>query len=42
MHAGPLQSLGGWTAVWYFLIACVVVGTLLMGPKIIKEITDHK
>ena len=42
MVIGPLQGLGGWTAVWYFLIACVVVGTLLMGPKIIKEITDHK
>ena len=42
MVIGPLQGLGGWTAVWYFLIGCVVVGTLLMGPKIIKEITDHK
>merc|ERR1719375_326318 len=25
MLIGPLQNLGGWTAVWYFLIACVLV-----------------
>ena len=42
MAIGPLQQLGGWTAVWYMLIACVVAGTALMGPKIIKELTDHK
>jgi sugar phosphate permease len=42
MVIGPLQTLGGWTAVWYFLIACVVAGTALMGPKIYKELTDHK
>jgi sugar phosphate permease len=42
MLIGPLQQMGGWTAVWYFLIACVVTGTALMGPKIYKEITDHK
>jgi hypothetical protein len=28
--------------VWYFLIACVAVGTALMGPKIYKEITQHE
>ena len=39
MLIGPLQEMGGWTAVWYFLIACVVTGTGLMGPKIYKEIT---
>ena len=38
---GPLQTMGGWTAVWYFLIACVVTGTALMGPKIWKELTSH-
>merc|ERR1712166_357882 len=41
MAIGPLQSLGGWTAVWYFLIACTIMGTGLMGPKIWKELTDH-
>lgn len=39
---GPLQKAGGWTAVWYFLIACVATGTALMGPKIYKEITQHE
>eukprot|EP00320_Phaeocystis_rex_P006520 CAMPEP_0119056778 /NCGR_PEP_ID=MMETSP1178-20130426/1352_1 /TAXON_ID=33656 /ORGANISM="unid sp, Strain CCMP2000" /LENGTH=445 /DNA_ID=CAMNT_0007037541 /DNA_START=36 /DNA_END=1371 /DNA_ORIENTATION=- len=42
MVIGPLQGLGGWTAVWYFLIACVVAGTGLMGPKIWKELTQHE
>ncbi|KAL3926718.1 MAG: hypothetical protein SGPRY_003172 [Prymnesium sp.] len=37
----PLQNLGGWTAVWYFLIVCVIAGTALMGPKIYKELTQH-
>ena len=41
MDARRLQEMGGWTAVWYFLIGCVVVGTALMGPKIYKEITAH-
>merc|ERR1719198_1698442 len=36
MLIGPLQSLGGWTCVWYFLIFCVVSGTGLMSPKIWK------
>ena len=26
MVIGPLQNLGGWTAVWYFLIACTIAG----------------
>ena len=42
MVIGPLQTMGGWTAVWYFLIACVLAGTALMGPKIYKEITAHE
>jgi len=42
MLIGPLQEMGGWTAVWYFLIACVVTGTALMGPKIHKELTEHR
>ena len=41
MVIGPLQSMGGWTAVWYFLIVCVLCGTGLMGPKIYKELTEH-
>jgi sugar phosphate permease len=41
MLIGPLQELGGWTAVWYFLILCVVAGTILMGPNIVKELTQH-
>merc|ERR1712014_308446 len=36
MVIGPLQTLGGWAAVWYFLIACVLTGTALMWPKISK------
>jgi sugar phosphate permease len=40
MLIGPLQGLGGWTAVWYFLIACVCAGTGLMSPKILKEIAE--
>uniref|UniRef100_A0A7S2N9V8 Major facilitator superfamily (MFS) profile domain-containing protein n=1 Tax=Haptolina brevifila TaxID=156173 RepID=A0A7S2N9V8_9EUKA len=38
MLIGPLQELGGWTAVWYFLILCVVAGTGLMSPNIVKEL----
>jgi len=38
MLIGPLQNFGGWTAVWYFLIFCVVVGTALMSPNIVKEL----
>jgi sugar phosphate permease len=40
MLIGPLQGFGGWTAVWYFLIFCVVAGTGLMSPKIYKELTE--
>ena len=40
MLIGPLQDMGGWTAVWYFLIACVCAGTGLMSPKILKEIAE--
>ena len=34
---GPLMRNYGWSSVWYFLIGCTVVGTLLMTPKILKE-----
>jgi len=40
MLIGPLQNLGGWPLVWYFLIFCVVAGTGLMSPKIYKELTE--
>jgi sugar phosphate permease len=42
MLIGPLQEMGGWTYVWYFLIVCVITGTALMGPKIWKELTQHE
>jgi len=42
MVIGPLQDIGGWTMVWYFLIACVIVGTALMGPKIMKELNQQE
>lgn len=38
---GPLQQRAGWAAVWDFLIVCVVTGTLLMGPKVHKELYYH-
>jgi len=38
MLIGPLQEMGGWTFVWYFLIACVIAGTALLGPNIMKEL----
>ena len=38
---GPIQVNYGWTFVWYFLVFCVVCGTLLMTPKVYKEIYDH-
>lgn len=38
---GPLQQTHGWTSVWYFLIVCVVIGTCLMAPKVVKEVYYH-
>merc|ERR1712216_946170 len=37
MVIGPLQTLGGWTAVWYFLIFNDTATT-----EIYTELTDHK
>merc|ERR1739842_175071 len=34
LAVGPLQERFGWGSVWYFLMACTSVGTLLMTPKI--------
>lgn len=39
---GPLQIAYGWNSVWYFLVLCVVTGTLLMSPKVIKELYHHQ
>jgi sugar phosphate permease len=42
MMIGPMQVSYGWTSVWYFLILCTVIGTLLMSPKVIKELYSHE
>lgn len=42
MLIGPIQVHFGWTYVWYFLVFCVVMGTILMSPKVYKEIYDHE
>ena len=39
---GPLQQTYGWDSVWMFLIVCVICGTLLMSPKVYKEIYHHE
>lgn len=36
---GPVQQAYGWKYVWYLLAVCTVVGTLLLSPIIMKEIT---
>eukprot|EP00597_Dinobryon_sp_UTEXLB2267_P014336 CAMPEP_0170120830 /NCGR_PEP_ID=MMETSP0020_2-20130122/15428_1 /TAXON_ID=98059 /ORGANISM="Dinobryon sp., Strain UTEXLB2267" /LENGTH=334 /DNA_ID=CAMNT_0010350873 /DNA_START=668 /DNA_END=1668 /DNA_ORIENTATION=- len=36
---GPVQQAYGWKYVWYLLAVCIVVGTLLLSPIIMKEIT---
>lgn len=41
MLIGPMQVAYGWSAVWYFLIACTIIGTLLMSPKVMKELYSH-
>ena len=38
---GPIQVSYGWSAVWYFLVFCTVVGTLCMSSKVYKEIYYH-
>jgi sugar phosphate permease len=39
---GPIQVNYGWEWVWYFLVFCTVVGTLLMSPKVYKELFEHE
>jgi len=36
---GPVQETYGWKYVWYLMAVCIVVGTLLLSPIIMKEIT---
>lgn len=38
LAVGPLQAAYGWSSVWFFLIGCTSVGTLLMSPKIYSEL----
>ncbi|CAM9345008.1 unnamed protein product, partial [Discosporangium mesarthrocarpum] len=38
---GPLQALGGWRAVWYFLVASTLAGILLLAPMVHKELFHH-
>lgn len=38
LAVGPLQSHFGWSSVWFFLMGCTAVGTLLMSPKIYSEL----
>merc|ERR1712038_2080688 len=34
LFVGPIQDNYGWAAIWYFLILCTMIGTLLMSTKI--------
>ena len=38
LAVGPLQANFGWSSVWFFLMGCTTVGTLLMSPKIYNEL----
>jgi len=40
LAVGPLQAHFGWSSVWYFLMGCTTTGTLLMSPKIYRELTQ--
>jgi len=42
MVIGPVEELGGWTAVWYLLIACVLTSAALLSGKIVKEVTGRE
>jgi sugar phosphate permease len=35
---GPLQVKYGAASLWYFLMLCAVLGTVLMAPKVLKEL----
>lgn len=38
LAVGPLQQKFGWSSVWYYLMSCTSVGTLLMTTKIYEEL----
>jgi len=38
LFVGPIQDNYGWAAIWYFLILCTMIGTLLMSTKIYSEL----
>jgi sugar phosphate permease len=40
MAIGPLKIWGGWAAVWYMLIMCILVSGTLLAPTILKELAD--
>jgi OPA family glycerol-3-phosphate transporter-like MFS transporter 1/2 len=40
MAIGPLQIWGGWAAVWYMLVVCILVSGTLLAPTILKELAD--
>ena len=41
LFIGRIQATWGWAAVWYFLIACTVIGCSLLSPKVMKELYHH-
>mmetsp|Transcript_30227 Transcript_30227/g.42830 ORF Transcript_30227/g.42830 Transcript_30227/m.42830 type:complete len:317 (+) Transcript_30227:592-1542(+) len=41
LAVGPLQDNFGWASVWIFLIGCTGIGTLLMSPKIVQELSGN-
>ncbi len=38
---GPIQVNYGWSYVWTFLVLCVIVGTLILVPRIVKELSSR-
>lgn len=42
LFIGPMQVAWGWSSVWYFLILCTIMGTLLMSGKVYKELYYHE
>ena len=42
LAVGPLQESFGWGSVWIFLMGCTGAGTLLMSPKIYRELTGNE
>lgn len=42
LAVGPLQDAYGWGSVWLYLIACTMIGTLLMSTKIYAELFPNR